>query len=174
MKMFIKSDTYIKKVLFCIMFFVDIIIMAVGIRSNNISRSLIIITVIMAIYLFIIILYMREGLYIDHDTLCYKGVRKRFYNINDIARIHIVTTQICLGYNRFDSSYHNIGVKDLKGNYHYKILYLNNKNIKMYDNDDGELDFYFNHKDSVLFSSEYDDRVIKLFESRGVLITGRI
>ena len=156
------------------MLFVDIIIMVVGIRSNNINRSLIIITVIMAIYLFIIMLHMREGLYIDHDTLCYKRVRKRFYNINDIARIHIVTTQICLGYNRFDSSCHNIGVKDLKGNYHYKILYLNNKNIKMYDNDDGDLDFYFNHKDSVLFSSEYDERVIKLFESRGVLITGKI
>ncbi len=171
--MFIKSDTYIKKVLFCIMVFVDIVIMTVGIRSNNICRSLIIITVIMAIYLFIIMLYMREGLYIDHDTLCYKGVRKRFYNINDIARIHIVTTQICLGYNLFDSSYNNISVKDLKGNYHYKILYLNNKNIKMCNNDYGDLDFYFNHKDNVLFWTEYDERVIEFFKSRGVLITGQ-
>lgn len=172
--MFIKSNAYIKKVLFWIIAFTNILVVFVGIRSNNISRFLIIIAFITSIYLFFIVLYRRVGLFIDHDTLCYKGIIKRNYNIDDIERIHIVTAQICLGYNVFDSSYRNIFVKDLKGNYHYSILYLNTKNIKMFNNDNGDLDFYFNHRDSILFSTEYDEKVIEYFKLKGIAVTGEM
>ena len=78
-----------------------------------------------------------------------------------------------MGYNVFDSKPNNIFIRWLNGNYHYKIIYLKSKNIKLYKNDDGNMDFRQNHKKDVLFETEYDERIVSYLKSKGVLVTGK-
>ncbi len=174
MKLFIKSNTHIKRIFRCMLVVIDVLIIFLGFTTNNIYKSMMLMAFFIAIYMLYILLFWKEGLHINDDTLYYKGIIKKVYNIDDIARLHIVEAQINLGYNRISNTYSNISLKDFKGNYCYNILYLKTKNIKMHRSDYGDFDFYINHKDSILFSTEYDKRVIDFFESRGVLITGHI
>ncbi len=167
MKLFIKADNYSAKFLWIITLFADIALIVFGIQENTFKSSF---TIACGLTILVTVLWLlgrNEGLLIENDKLCYKGIRKKYYEINQIAGLHIVKDQIYLG--RLIS----IDLK-VKGKYKYKIIYLKDREFENQSNKNGVWDFHIHYAKHILFTTIYDEKVIEYFKSRGIPITGEM
>ena len=165
--MFIKSDKYTIVFVLIVTFIADIALIVFGIQDNTFKLSLAIAGVITILIIVLCLFYRKEGLLIENDKLCYISMRKKYFEINQIAGLHIVKEQIPLG--RFIS----IDLK-VKGEYKYKIIYLKDRDFKINNSDNGVRDFWIHHAKHILFVTVYDEKVIEYFKSKGIGITGNI
>ena len=167
MKAFIKADNYSAKFLWIITLIADVALIVFGIQENTFNISF---TIACGLTILVTVLWLlcrNEGLLIENDKLYYKGLRKKHYEINQIAGLHIVKDQIYLG---------NLSSIDLKikGEYKYKIIYLKDKDFENSSTDNGVWDFHFYHRKHILFTTVYDEKVIEYFKSKGIEVTGVI
>ena len=161
MNLFIKADNYTIKFVWIITLIADVALIVFGLQDNTFNSSL---TIASGLTILVTVLWLfarNEGLLIEDDKLCYRSLRKKYYDINQIAGLHIVKDQIYLG--RLISI-------DLKNK--YKIIYLKDRDYKKRSSDNGIWDFWIHHSKHVLFFTNYDEEVVKYFDSKGILITG--
>ena len=167
MRLFIKVDNYTAKFAWIITLIADVALIVSGIQENTFKFSFTIscgLTILVAV---LWLLCRNEGLLIENDKLCYKGLRKKNYELNQIAGIHIVKDQIYLG------KFISIDLK-IKGEYKYKIIYLKDKDFENRSSDNGVWDFHIHHGKHILFTTVYDEKAIEYFKSKGIEITGVI
>ena len=165
MKLFIKADNYSAKFLWIITLIADVALIVFGIQENTFKFSFTIACVLTIIVLVLWLLCRNDGLLIESDKLCYKGLRKKYYETNQIAGIHIVKDQIYLG------NLISIDLK-IKGEYKYKIIYLKDKDFENRSTDNGVWDFRIHHRKHILLTTVYDEKVIEYFKSKGIEVTG--
>lgn len=161
MKLFVKADNYTMKFLWLVTVIADVALIIFGIKDNTFNSSFVIAG---GLTIFVMVLWLfakNEGLLIENDKLCYKSLRKKYYETDQIAGLHIVKDQIYLG--RLISI-------DLKNK--YKIIYLKDRDYENRSTDDGVYDFWINHSKNILFTTIYDEKVVEYFDSKGFLITG--
>ena len=163
MNLFIKADNSNLKFLWIITVIADIALIVFGIYDNTFYSSFVIASVLTILVMVLWMCTRNEGLLIEDDKLCYKSLRKKYYDINQIAGLHIVKDQIYLG--RLISI-------DLKNK--YKIIYLKDRDYKKRSSDNGIWDFHIHHGKHILFTTVYDEKVIEYFKSKGIEITGVI
>ena len=167
MKLFIKSDNYSAKFLWVITAVADIALIVFGIQENTFKFSF---TIACGLTILVTVLWLlcrNEGLLIENDKLCYKGLRKKYYEINQIAGLHIVKDQIYIG------NLISIDLK-IKGKYKYKIIYLKDRNFENLSSDDGVYDFYIHHRKHILFTTVEDEKVIDYFKKKDITVTGEM
>ena len=167
MKLFIKADNYSEKFLWIITLIADIALIVFGIQENTFKSYF---TIACGLTILVTVLWLlcrNEGLLIENNKLCYKGLRKKNYELNQIAGIHIVKDQIYLG------NLISIDLK-IKGKYKYKIIYLKDKDFENRSSDNGVCDFHIHHGKHILFTTVYDEKAIEYFKSKGIEITGVI
>ena len=127
-------------------------------------------TIACGLTIFVTVLWLlcrNEGLLIENDKLCYKGLRKKYYEINQIAGLYIVKDQIYIG------NFISIDLK-IKGEYKYKIIYLKDKDFENHSSYNGVWDFHIHHRKHILFTTVYDEKAIEYFKSKGIEVTGVI
>ena len=167
MKLFIKADNYSAKFLWIITLIADVALIVFGIQENTFKFSF---AIACGLTIFVSVLWLlcrNEGLLIEKDKLCYKGLRKKYYELNQIEGIHIVIDQIYLG------NLISIDLK-IKGEYKYKIIYLKDKDFENRSSDNGVWDFHIHHRKHILFTTVYDEKAIEYFKSKGIEVTGVI
>ena len=167
MKLFIKADNYSAKFLWIITLIADVVLIVFGIQENTFKFSFIIACGLTILVMVLWLLCRNDGLLIENNKLCYKGLRKKNYELNQIAGIHIVKDQIYLG------NLISIDLK-IKGEYKYKIIYLKDKDFENRSSDNGVWDFHIHHRKHILFTTVYDEKAIEYFKSKGIEITGVI
>ncbi len=167
MRLFIKADNYSAKFLWIITLIADVALIVFGIQDNTFNSSLVIASVLTIIVMVIWLLSRNEGLLIEDDKLFYKSIREKYYELNQIAGIHIVKDQIYLG------NLISIDLK-IKGEYKYKIIYLKDKDFENRSSDNGVWDFHIHHRKHILFTTVYDEKAIEYFKSKGIEVTGVI
>ena len=97
MKLFIKADNYTIKFALIMTAIADIAFIVSGIKENTMKTSL---AIACGLTILVALLWMvarNEGLVIEKDKLYYKSIRKKYYELNQIAGLHIVKDQIYLG-----------------------------------------------------------------------------
>ncbi len=161
MNLFIKADNF--KTSFIIIFVADIALIVFGLQENTFNSFLIMAGVLTILFIVLWLFAGNEGLLIEDGKVFYKSFRKKYYDINEIAGLHIVKDQITLG------GYSSIRI-NLKNK--YKIIYLKDRDYKNFSTDDGIHDFYVHHSKHILFTTIYDERVIEYFKFRGITVTG--
>ena len=169
MKLFVKADNYSLKYTWVITIIADIALVVFGLQENTFKSSFAIacgLTMLVALLWFF---GRKEGFIIENDQIYYKSIRKKPYEINQIAGLHIVKDQLLLVY--LGCTPWSIDIKR-KGEYRYKIIYLKDRNFESRDN--GVVDFWFRHSKHILFITVYDKQVIEYFKSKGVEVTGAI
>ena len=166
MRLFIKADNYNAKFAWIITLIADVALIVFGIQEKTFKSYLIAcgLTILVTV---LWLLCRNEGLLIENNKLCYKGLRKKNYELNQIAGIHIVKDQIYLG------NLISIDLK-IKGEYKYKIIYLKDKDFENRSSDNGVCDFHIHHGKHILFTTVYDEKAIEYFKSKGIGITGVI
>ena len=120
----------------------------------------------MIITLFIAICFIisiNEKLIIDGNKLCYKSIRKKFYDISDVSGLLVVKAQVAVG--------KTLSGWDLKNK--YVIVYLKEKNFE-HKSHYGSIDLWKYHGDHILFTTVYDEKVIEYFKLKGIPVTGEI
>ncbi len=167
MRLFIKADNYSAKFLWIITLVADVALIIFGIQDNTFNSSLVIASLLTIIVMVIWLLSRNEGLLIEDDKLCYKSIREKYYELNQIAGIHIVKDQIYIG------KLISIDLK-IKGEYKYKIIYLKDKDFENRSSDNGVWDFHIHHRKHILFTTVYDEKAIEYFKSKGIEVTGVI
>lgn len=163
MKLFVQADEYAIKFTVVMTIIADVAFIIAGIYEKNLYPNLVMaggLTILVAV---LWLVSRREGLLIEGDKLCYGVIKKKCYNINQFAELHIVKDQIHIG------KFVNIDVK-VKGNNKYKIIYM--KECVVNDGEKGVLDFHLHHGKKLLFETVYDERVIEYFKEKGVPIIG--
>lgn len=166
MKMFIKADNYAVKFTLVVTIIADVALIVFGIMDNTSGLSLAIASGLTIIMLLLWILGRTEGLEIENDNLCYKGLRKKYYGLKQIAGLHIVKDQIYIG------KLSSIDIK-IKGEYKYKIIYLKDTDFE-YNDFYGVNDFYTHYRKHILFYTVYDEEAIQYFKDKGIRVTGKI
>ncbi len=166
MKIFIKADNYAVKFALIVTIIADVALIIFGIIDNTMRTSLAIACGLTIIMLLLWILGRTEGLEIENDNLCYKGLRKKYYRLNQIAGVHIVKDQIYLG------KLSSIDIK-IKGEYKYKIIYLKDTDFE-YKDFYGVNDFYLHYRKHILFYTVYDKEAIQYFKDKGIRVTGEV
>jgi len=161
MNLFVKANHFDLKFLWMITVIADVALIIFGIQDNTLNLSFAIASGLTILVLVLWLFAKNEGLLIEDDKLCYKSLRKKYYEINQIAGLHIVKDQIPL--KRFIS----IDVKNK-----YKIIYLKDRDYEKRSTDNGFWDFWIHHSKHILFFTVYDEKVIEYFNSKGILITG--
>ena len=94
MKLFIKADNYSAKFLWIITLIADVALIVFGIQENTFKSYF---TIACGLTILVTVLWLlcrNEGLLIENNKLCYKGLRKKNYELNQIAGIHIVKDRI--------------------------------------------------------------------------------
>lgn len=76
MKMFISADNYAVRFTLVVTIIADVALIIFGIIDNTLKTSLVIACGLTIIVLLLWILSKTEGLEIENDNLCYKGLRK--------------------------------------------------------------------------------------------------
>ena len=167
MKLFIKSDIYSIRFLWIVTIIADVAFIVFGTKDSTFIFSFTMACVLTALVLALWLLCRKEGLLIENDRLCFKSIRKKYYELNQIAGIHIVKDQIYLG---------NLISKDIKikGEYKYKIIYLKDKDFENRSTDDGAWDFLIHHRKHTFFTTVYDERAVEYFKSKGISVTGEM
>lgn len=99
------------------------------------------------------------GVYIDDKQICYRGVKKKYYNIGDIKGIKIIKSYSAGG--KYRGFYE---LKDKNGDFLYTTFFLKqvNDEIKAYEK--GDLWFAQEFKKQILCSSVYDKDAIKYIQ----------
>ena len=172
MKLFIKADNYSAKFLWIITLIADVALIVFGIQENAFKSSFTIACGLTILVMVLWLLCRNEGLLIENDKLCYKGLRKKYYEINQIAGLHIVKDQLLLVYLSGGTPW-SIDIKR-KGEYKYNIIYLKDKDFENRSSDNGVYDFHLHHRKHILFTTVYDEKAIEYFKSKGIEITGVI
>ena len=164
MKLYIKTDNYTIKFALIMTAIADVALIVFGIAENTMNTSLVIACGLTVLVTLLWMVARNEGLVIEKDKLFYKSIRKKYYELNQIAGLHIVKDQIYLG------NLSCINLK-IKGEYKYKIIYLNDKDFD-YNKNYGVHEFNIHYSKYVLFSTVYNEEVIEYFKQRGIQITG--
>ena len=167
MKLFIKSDIYSIRFLWIVTIIADVAFIVFGTKDSTFIFSFTMACVLTAFVFALWLLIRKEGLLIENDRLCFKSIRKKYYELNQIAGIHIVKDQIYLG------NLISIDLK-IKGEYKYKMIYLKDKDFEKRSSDNGVCDFHIHHRKHILFTTVYDKKAIEYFKSIGIEITGII
>lgn len=164
MKLFIKADNYTIKFALIMTVIADAALIISGIKENAIRISLAIACGLTIIVALLWLLGRNEGLVIENDKLYYKSIRKKYYEVNQIAGLHIVKDQIYIG--RLNC----IDLK-IKGKSKYKIIYLKDTDFEI-DNNYGVHEFNIHYSKHVHFSTIYNEEVMEYFRQRGIQVTG--
>lgn len=95
------------------------------------------------------------GLYIDDEKLYYKGFRRKELSANDIRAIKISKAREAgnLHYGFYD-------LKDEDGKQLYSMMFLKEISNGMDWHDRGDMSFYSQYKEQILFYTIYDQSVI--------------
>jgi len=166
MKLFIKADNYTIKFALIMTVIADVSLIVSGIIEDTMRISFVIAFVLT---IFVALLWMwgrNEGLVIENDKLYYKSIRKKYYEVDQIAGLHIVKDQIYIG------NLNCINLK-IKGEYKYKIIYLKDTGFEI-DNNYGVHEFNIHYSKHVHFSTIYNEEVIEYFRQKGIQVTGEI
>ena len=161
MKLFVKADNYTIKFLWLVTVIVDVALIIFGIKDNTFYPSFLIAAGLTVLVIVLWLFGRNEGLLIESDKLCYKSLRKKYFELNQIAGLHIVKDQVYLG---------KLVTFNLKNK--YKIIYLKDRDFENCSTDYGVLDFRINHSKHILFTTVYDEKAIEYFKSKGISITG--
>lgn len=164
MKLFIKADNYTIKFALIMTAIADIALIVAGIAENTMKISLAISCGLTILVALLCMVDRNEGLVIEKDKLYYKSIRKKYFELNQIAGLHIVKDQIYLG------NLNCINLK-IKGEYKYKIIYLKDVDFAL-NNNYGMHEFNIHHSKHVLFSTVYNEEVIGYFKQKSIPITG--
>ena len=98
MKLFVKADNYSLKYTWVTTIIADIALVVFGLQENTFKSSFAIacgLTMLVALLWFF---GRKEGFIIENDQIYYKSIRKKTYEINQIAGLHIVKDQLLLVY----------------------------------------------------------------------------
>ena len=162
MKMEIKGDTSGMKWLIAIMVITIIALVVTGVREGDFLKSSCIALPFVALIGAILFVWNREKLIIDDNGLCYKSVRKKYYDVSDVKRIYIVNAQIKLTKSAVDTFYDK-----------YVMVYMKDTEVK-WDGQQGALEIQMQNGKHILFTTEYDERAVEFFRSKKIPIAGKI
>ncbi len=163
MKLVVKSDTYGVGFAITITIIADFLLIFFGIKDNTLLGSGITALVITLFIAICFIISINEKLIIDGNKLCYKSIRKKFYDISDVSGLLVVKAQVAVG--------KTLSGWDLKNK--YVIVYLKDKNFE-YKSHYGSIDLWKYHRKHILFTTVYDEQVIEYFKLKGISVTGEI
>ncbi len=163
MKIVVKTDTYGVGFTITMTIIVDFLLIFFGIKDNTLIESGITALVITLFIAICFIIAINEKLIIDGNKLCYKTIRKKFYDISDVSGLLVVKAQVAVG--------KTLTGWDLKNK--YVIVYLKDKNFE-YKSHYGSIDLWKYHRKHILFTTVYDEQVIEYFKLKGISAKGEI
>ena len=162
MKMEIKGDTSIVKWLVTLTAISVVALFVTGVRQNTYRQSAYIALALVALVTLPVLLIKREKLIVDGDSLCYISIRKKKYNVSDVKKIYIVNTQVKIFKGTLDTLYDK-----------YVMIYLKNTEFK-WDGKQGNIEIQMENMKNILFTTEYDERAVAYFRSKGIPVAGKI
>lgn len=148
-----------------IMLFSMIIAVLLIVQFYGKGFLLLIIALVLSLLFVLFLNFVKKfGLYIENDQLLFKSFMKKPINIENVAGLLILKSQI---HTKYGAKY----IKNRDGNYEYSIIYLKEVRPDFADYNRGCMDFLFTHNEYVHFYTVYDEEVIGLFKGKVPIIT---
>jgi len=160
MRLVVKADTFGIVYTIAVTLVADFLLIFFGIQDNTLLGSGITALVISLFVALSCIIDVNQKLIIDGDSLCYHGVRKKHYSIDNIKGLHIVNAQIAVS-----KTLTGWNLKDK-----YVIIYLKDRDFE-WQSHQGSVDFWKWHRKHILFTTVYDEKAVEYFKSKGIGVT---